>query len=87
MKSSVVTKFENGTADIVTTIKNFPNKANRAKLMFTVGSEGIPKKSQIKADHIVVSVGYLSENKLYQELKPENVMKAVWDAYDAARVI
>ena len=99
MKSSVVTKYENGMADITTTIKNYPNIANRAKLIFTVGPEGMPEKSQLKADHIVVSIGYVSENKLYDELKgenvhligdavkPENVMKAIWDAYDVARLI
>jgi len=67
--------------------------------MYTAGPEGIPKKSKLKADHIVVSVGYVSDRKLYDALKeenvhlvgdairPENVMKAVWDAYDMARTI
>lgn len=99
MKSSVVTKYEDGLVDITTTVKNYPNVANRAKLMFTVGPEGIPEKSQLKADNIVVSVGYISDNKLYEELKnknvhligdankPENVMKAIWDAYEIARSI
>jgi 2-enoate reductase len=97
MKSSVVTKYENGVADVTTTVKNYPNIANRAKLMFTVGPQGVPEESQLKADHIVVSVGYISENKLYDEIKgenvhligdaqkPENVMKAIWDAYEIAR--
>lgn len=97
LTSTTVTKYENGIAELLTTVKNFPNIANRAKLMFTAGPSGIPKPSKFKADHIVVSVGYLSDRKLYNELKdkkvhligdadkPENVMKAIWDAYDAAR--
>lgn len=99
MTSTMVTKYENGTAELMTTVKNFPNTANRAKLMYTAGPSGIPKPSSVKADHIVVSVGYLSDHKLFNELKgenvhligdadkPENVMKAIWDAYDAARNI
>jgi len=97
MKSTTVTKYENGTAELLTMVKNFPNISNRAKLMFTAGPGGIPEKSELKADHIVVSVGYISDNKLYNELKgekvhligdadkPENVMKAIWDAYEIAR--
>jgi len=99
LKSTTVTRYENGVAELLTMVKNFPNIANRAKLMFTAGAAGIPNKSNIKADHIVVSVGYESDNKLYNELKgdkvhlvgdadkPENVMKAIWDAYDIARRI
>lgn len=99
MKSSSVTKYENGMAHITTMVKNYPNVANRAKMMFAVGAEGIPQQSQIKADHIVVSVGYISDNQLYEQVKadhvyligdadkPESVMKAIWDAYDAARSI
>ncbi|ETA81203.1 oxidoreductase [Youngiibacter fragilis] len=99
MKSTVVTKYENGVADLVTTVKNYPNINNRAKLMFAAGPGGMPVPSQVKADHVIVSVGYVSDNSLYEEVradnvhligdavKPENVMKAVWDAYDAARMI
>jgi 2-enoate reductase len=65
--------------------------------MYTAGPAGIPKPSRVKADHIVVSVGYVSDHQLFDELKaanvhlvgdavkPENVMKAIWDAYDIAR--
>lgn len=90
MKSTVVTKYENGVADVVTTVKNYPNINNRAKLMFATGPGGMPVPSQVKADHVIVSVGYVSDNSLYDEIKadnvhvigdavkPENVMKAVW---------
>ncbi|PKN19696.1 MAG: 2-enoate reductase [Deltaproteobacteria bacterium HGW-Deltaproteobacteria-6] len=97
MLSTTVTGYENGVAELLTTVKNFPNIANRAKLMFTAGPAGIPDKSKLKVDHIVVSVGYTSDRKLYDEIKsenihligdadkPENVMKAIWDAYEIAR--
>ena len=99
LKSSTVTKYENNIADVTTTVKNYPNIANRAKLMFATGPEGIKEKTQIKADHVIVSVGYNSDNNLYNEIKadnvhligdadhPETVMKAIWDAYDVARSI
>lgn len=99
MKSSKVTKFEDGIAHVTTMVKNYPNIANRAKIPFAVGEAGIPEKAEIKADQIIVSVGYISDNELYEEIKddhvyligdadrPENVMKAIWDAYDAARNI
>lgn len=99
MKSSTITKYEGDTAYVTTVIKNYPNIANRAKLMFAVGPDGMPEQSEVKADHIVVSVGYVSDNKLYEDIKsdhvhligdadkPENVMKAIWDAYDTARNI
>ncbi len=99
LKSSNVTKYEDGIAYVTTTVKNYPNAANRAKRPFTIGSAGMPQPSQIKADHIVVSAGYESDNRLYEEVnaenvyligdadRPESVMKAIWDAYDAARSI
>ncbi len=100
LTSTTVTRYENGVAELLTLVKNFPNIANRAKLMFTAGPSGIPKKSSVKADHIVVSVGYISDHQLYDEfiklkgdsvhligdaVQPENVMKAIWDAYEIAR--
>jgi len=99
MTSTTVIRYEKGVADLLTIVKNFPNNANRAKLMYTAGSAGIEKASKLAADHIIVSVGYISDNKLYSELKgehihligdaekPENVMKAVWDAYEVARAV
>ncbi|HHV08295.1 MAG TPA: 2,4-dienoyl-CoA reductase, partial [Firmicutes bacterium] len=55
-----------------------------------------PMQHKIPADHIVVSVGYTSNKKLYDKIKgdnvhligdaiePENVMGAVWKAYEKA---
>lgn len=73
LKSTTVDKYENNVAYVTTIVKNYPNIANRAKLMFGAGPAGIPEKSQIKADHVIVSVGYTSDNKLYNEIKADNV--------------
>lgn len=99
MKSTTVTSYENDMAESTTVVKNFPNIANRAQRLFAVGPEGMPKKSKLPADHIVVSVGYISNNDLFNEVKgenvhligdaqnPVNVMKAIWDAFELARNI
>jgi 2-enoate reductase len=99
IKNAVVKSYENGVATVIETIKNYPNVANRAKLMFAVGPQGIPEKHEIKADHIVVSVGYTSNDALYRDVaagnvhligdakQPTNVMDAIWAAYETAMVI
>lgn len=99
IKNAVVKSYENGVATVIETIKNYPNVANRAKLMFAVGPQGIPQKHEIKADHIVVSVGYTSNDELYRDVaagnvhligdakQPTNVMDAIWAAYETAMVI
>jgi 2-enoate reductase len=48
MKSTTVTKYENGVAELLTMVKNFPNIANRAKLMFTAGLGGNTEKIRVK---------------------------------------
>lgn len=64
-------------------------------------SEGPSKKRTIKADTIVLSVGYRPDDKLFRELNGKfkelyligdsrevaNIMNAIWDAYDVARTI
>lgn len=99
IKNAVVECVEGNTATVVETIKNYPNINNRAKLMFAVGPKGLPIKHQIPADRIIASVGYISNQKLYESIKddhiyllgdascPTNVMGAIWSAYDAARNI
>lgn len=96
IKNAVVDKFEDGTAYVTETIKNYPNIANRAQHMFALGTQGMPKIHEIPADDIVVSIGYLPENQLYKEVqaenihligdarRPANVMEAIWSAYEAA---
>jgi 2-enoate reductase len=96
IKNAVVESYADGKATVVETIKNYPNVANRARLMFAVGPAGLAEKHAIKADHIVVSVGYTSDTDLYTAISsdhvhligdakaPTNVMNAIWSAYEVA---
>lgn len=96
MKNAVVESYENGTAVVVETEKNYPNAANRAKRMFALGPQGMQVRHEIPADHVVVSVGYIPENSLYEKIKgdhvhlvgdakqPTNIMDAIWEAYETA---
>ena len=96
IKNAVVESYENGTAVVVETEKNYPNTANRAKRMFALGPQGMKVKHEIPADHVVVSVGYIPENRLYEKIKgghvhligdakqPTNIMDAIWAAYETA---
>ena len=99
LKSAEVEKFENGKATIIQTEKNYPNVANRAKGLVILGPQGEKHKLEIPADHVVVSVGYISDNTLYEEIKadnvhligdakaPANIMEAIWAAYEIAMKI
>lgn len=99
IKNAVVQEFRDGKAIVEETVKNYPNVANRAKLMFALGSQGMKMKHEIPTDHIVVSVGYLPDDSLYQKIKddhvyligdakqPTNVMDAIWAAYEIAKDI
>lgn len=96
IKNAVVESYEDGKAVIIETEKNYPNTANRARLMYALGPKGMQKKHEIPADHIVVSIGYIPNNSLYEEIKgdhvhligdakqPTNVMDAIWAAYETA---
>lgn len=96
MKNTIVESYQDGIATVIETQKNYPNNANRAKRMFALGPQGMKVKHEIKADHIVVSVGYLSDNTLYEKIKgenvyligdakqPTNIMDAIWAAYETA---
>lgn len=96
IKNAVVESYQDGVATVVETEKNYPNIANRAKRMFALGPQGVKVKHEIPADHIVVSVGYIPENALYEKIKgenvyligdakqPTNIMDAIWAAYDIA---
>ena len=96
IKNAVVEQYEDGVATVVETEKNYPNAANRAKRMFALGVQGMEVRHEIQADHIVVSVGYVPENTLYEKIKsenvhligdakqPTNIMDAIWEAYEVA---
>lgn len=97
IKNAVVESYQDGIAAVIETEKNYPNIANRAKLMFALGPQGLKVKHEIPADHIVVSIGYIPDNKLYEKIKgenvhligdakqPTNVMDAIWEAYETAK--
>lgn len=96
IKNAVVESYQNGIATVIETEKNYPNAANRAKRMFALGAQGMKVKHEIPSDHIVVSIGYNSDNSLYEKIKgehvhligdakqPTNVMDAIWAAYETA---
>ena len=96
IKNAVVDSYEDGVALVTETQKNYPNAANRAMRMFAVGPQGIKVQHKIAADHIVVSVGYIADQNLYEKIKgehthligdakqPTNVMDAIWEAYEVA---
>lgn len=96
IKNASVESFADGKAVIIETEKNYPNIANRAKLLFALGPNGHQKKHEIPADHIVVSIGYTPNDSLYEQIKgehvyligdakqPTNVMDAIWAAYEIA---
>ncbi|MFV0528046.1 MAG: FAD-dependent oxidoreductase [Lachnospiraceae bacterium] len=97
IKNAVVEAYADGIATVRETIKNYPNIANRAKLMFAVGTKGMPSYHKIPVDHFVVSVGYTGDDALYQEIKgehvyligdakhPSNILEAIWGAYEVAK--
>ncbi|MBU3874330.1 FAD-dependent oxidoreductase [Faecalicatena sp. AGMB00832] len=97
IKNAVVESYKDGVATVIETQKNYPNAANRAKRMFAVGPQGIKVKHEIPADHIVVSVGYIPNQSLYEKIKgehvyligdakqPTNIMDAIWAAYETAK--
>lgn len=81
---------------------NIETKANICKAdnnKITINKNGIEK--EICADTIIVSVGYLSNKELYDELRfnnketyllgdaleVRNIMSAIWDAFEVARNI
>jgi hypothetical protein len=72
INNAVVQKYEDGTVIVIETVKNTPNIANWARHIFTQGLKGIPKKHEIKAGHVVGSVGYTGETRLYEQLTADN---------------
>lgn len=99
IKNAVVEEYKDGVATVIETEKNYPNINNRAKRMFAVGVQGLKVKHEIPADHIVISIGYIPDDSLYQKIKgdhvyligdakqPTNVMDAIWAAYEIAMKI
>lgn len=94
LKYSTVKKYENGKAFVETTSLNVPNINDRAMVM---SLQGVHKTMQeIPVDTIIVSVGYMADQDLYNQIKdehvhllgdavhPGNLMSAIWGAYTTA---
>lgn len=91
LKNSKVVKYEDGLAYIETVTYNEPNIRGRA---LNQSLQGIHKDvKQVKADTVIVSVGYVSNRDLYDAVKgdnvhllgdaerPSNLMGCIWSAY------
>jgi hypothetical protein len=82
------------TTTVETTTTNVPNINGKALVMSLQGVHKTVKK--IPADTVIVSVGYTSDQTLYEAIKdehvhllgdaehPGNLMTAIWGAYTAA---
>ena len=98
MRSSSVLSYQDGIAEVKSLLTNEPNINNRALRTVMVAAQGVETVSKIKADRIIVSIGYNSENAVYNELKgivknlhligdaqiPGNVLKTIWSGYELA---
>lgn len=93
-KNATVKEYKDGKLLINVMTTNQPNINNRARMMSLFGVHHIPKT--IDADTVVVSVGYKSNQTLYDSIKgdnvyllgdaihPSNLMTAIWGAYTIA---
>ena len=94
MKSSTVLGYENGEVTVETMTTNVPNINGKAMAMSLQGVHKTIKK--IPADTVIVSIGYASDQTLYNEMKdehvhllgdadhPGNLMTAIWESYTTA---
>ena len=97
IKNAVVSAFEDGCAVVTETIKNYPNIANRARHHVAIGARGLPRTHRIPTDHVILSVGYLSDQSLCpaeenehahligDAARPGNIMESIWAAYKIAK--
>lgn len=93
-KNATVKSYEDNKLNIDVMTTNVPNINNRARMMSLFGVHHIPK--QIEADTVIVSVGYTSDQSLYESIQgdnvyllgdavhPGNLMTAIWGAYTSA---
>ena len=96
MNRSVVESYIDGVAKVKTHEVHNTNLNNRAYRMVMLGPDGEDHVHDVKADHIVVSIGYTPNQSLYEEIKndhvyligdankPTNIMDAIWPAYEIA---
>ncbi|MDR2552013.1 MAG: FAD-dependent oxidoreductase [Treponema sp.] len=94
LTGAVVTKYSEGVAAVTQKTRNIPNANGRAAHVSLTGL-GV-KIIEVPADRVVVSVGYTSDQELYEKVKgehvyllgdaekPGNLMTAIWKAYETA---
>lgn len=96
MKNAHVVSVQDGEAEIEGLRTNEPNSMGRARLGVTFPAKGKPFTVKVRADQVIVSVGYISNTVLYDKIRekyehvyligdakqPANVMAAIWDAYE-----
>ncbi|MDE7218712.1 MAG: 2,4-dienoyl-CoA reductase [Oscillospiraceae bacterium] len=93
LKNAKVLKYEDGKAYIEITTYNEPNIRGRA---FNQSLQGIHRDVKaVEADTVIVSVGYASNQDLYNAIqadnvhllgdanRPSNLMGCIWSAYTA----
>ena len=93
-KNATVKEYKDGKLEINVMTTNQPNINNRARMMSLFGVHHTTRF--IEADTVVVSVGYKSDQSLYESIKgdnvyllgdaiqPGNLMTAIWGAYTTA---
>ena len=94
LKNASALKYEDGKLYVEQLVKNYPNSNQRA---FTISLPGTQKVTKVlDADNVVISIGYNSDQSLYEKIKadnvhllgdavkPANLMFAIWNAYKLA---
>ena len=94
LTNAQITSYENGSAVVDVLTVNEPNAKGRARYMSLPGVHHNVR--EIPADTVIVSVGYTSDQSLYEDIKdedvfllgdavqPGNLMTAIWSAYTTA---
>ena len=94
LTNAQITSYENGSAVVDVLTVNEPNAKGRARYMSLPGVHHNVR--EIPADTVIVSVGYTSDQSLYEDIKdedvfllgdavqPGNLMSAIWSAYTTA---
>lgn len=94
LKNTTIKGYQDGKAIVEETIMNTPNYNERARQFSLNGVQKVIR--EIPADTVIISVGYQSDQNLYDEIKsehvhllgdaikPGNLMTAIWGAYKEA---
>ena len=94
LTNAQIASYENGSAVVDVLTVNEPNAKGRARYMSLPGVHHNVR--EIPADTVIVSVGYTSDQSLYEDIEdedvfllgdavqPGNLMTAIWSAYTTA---